>query len=645
MVTLAKLMGVSRHLWEDFLRMQHDNLFPLVSDPSRLEFHRNREELQRSLESELAVCRGSEERIVRLNGFKDREIFRTDLRHITGRIDTSAFTREISNIAEVVVAQAATLCHERMEERFGSFQLEDGSPCRWSILAFGKCGGREMGFASDIELMFVYEGPGQTQGHERIGNQEYFVELVCLFLKIFKAPKEGIFEIDLRLRPYGKDGLLASTLGAFRQYYHPHGSARQFERMALTKLRPIAGDQALGRQLMAIRDDFVYADQSLDYENILHLRQRQARELVPSGTVNAKYSPGGLVDLEYYVQAHQIEQGRFHPGLRVTNMLEALDELKAQNLIDAGLARLIRDSYQLLRRLIDALRVVRGNAKDLSIPPTSSRAYTYLARRLGYGNNRHLQRDLYRAMALGRTLWHKKQHGQDWSFLIQHVLLACTDTHTRMLLPEIDVPQAQAWLHGGDFYLRKTESRRKRPVGGEGMKGFQSKKAALDRWCTQRDIPLYAVRGNHDVTDPWGFFQRFHDISGQIKEITTQLWVAGLGWSGERFYQLPQEADVKTICEHLTEQLSDRLPSASRLIVLSHYPADTELCPGFVCINHFLARWKPIVFIQGHIHEAFKQQTFLSWEDGTQTLVFNPGPDGGILTIQPEAGTASFASQ
>jgi Icc-related predicted phosphoesterase len=244
---------------------------------------------------------------------------------------------------------------------------------------------------------------------------------------------------------------------------------------------------------------------------------------------------------------------------------------------------------------------------------------------------------------LGRTLWQKKQQGQDWTSLLEHTLLVCTDTHTRMLLPEMDVPRAVAWLHGGDFYLRKGESQRRRPVGGEGMKEFQSKKAAFDRWHAQRDIPLYAVRGNHDVTDPWDFFKRFRDLSGRIEAIAPQLWVAGLGWSGERFYQLPQEKDLESICEQLTEQLAKGLPQDSCLVILSHYPAVTDLCSGFACINRLMARWRPVVFIQGHIHETFKQQTVLSWDDGSQTLVFNPGPGGGVLTLQPEAGTARFA--
>lgn len=644
MSVLARFMGVSRSLWEDFLRMQHENLFPLVSDPSRLDFHRNREELLRSLKSELVVCSDGDARVATLNRFKDREIFRADLRHITGRIDTPAFTREISNIAEVVIGQAVELCYQRVAQRWGEPQVEQGGRCVWSILALGKCGGREMGYASDIELMLIFQGNGQTAGPQPTSNQQFYSEVVCLLLDLLQTPKEGIFEIDLRLRPFGKDGPLASSLEAFCRYYGPDGSARQFERMALVKLRPIAGDTALAAEVMQARDAFVYAAGPLDYDNILHLRQRQAKELVPSGTLNAKYSAGGLVDLEYYIQALQIEKGKDEMSLRTTGALEVLDRLASLGHMDMLLAGHVRLAYTLLRRLIDALRVVRGNAKDLSLPDFESRAYLYLARRLNYQDVTTLQRDLYHAMALARTLWRKRSQGRDWTQLTERVLLTCTDTHARMLLPKIGSTRALAWLHGGDFYLKSNPLRGRRAMGHQLLKSFHAKKTNLKQWLKQSGLPVYAVRGNHDVDDPWHFFAQERDISGRLQPITEDVFIAGIGWCGREYHDLPTPETLASLCQDLDRDIQNRMPPDAALIVLSHYPAQTSLCSGFACLNEFLAQWQPVVLIQGHIHEAFGQQTVLAWPDRTQTLVINPGPEGGILTILPEAGTATFTS-
>lgn len=402
---LAEVLGCSRDLWEGFLRVQHDNLFPLLSDSRRLDEGLRREDLEAALQDEIDSAWNPEEKAACLNAFKDREIFRCDIRHLTGRTDLERFTCEVTAVAEVTVAQAAALCHEQLQVRYGQPELENGSPCAWSALALGKCGGREMGFASDIELIFVYEGAGQTNGPEGLSNQEYFIAWVCQFLKVLSSPQYGIFEIDLRLRPHGKDGMVASSLEAFADYYHPSGQARPFERQALIKLRPVAGDPDLGRRCVQVRDDFVYSGRDVDYEDLLHLRHRQATELVTADHFNTKYSQGGLVDLEYWVQARQMMLGRHRVGLRESHTRSALDELEALGEVTPDWAEHWREAYDLMRRLIDGLRMVRGHAKDLDLPASDSREFYYLARRLGYGDSLDLAGAIERARHWTCRIW------------------------------------------------------------------------------------------------------------------------------------------------------------------------------------------------------------------------------------------------
>ena len=139
---------------------------------------------------------------------------------------------------------------------YGEPRTAEGEPARLCVAALGKCGGRELGFASDIELMFVYEGGGETAGPKVITAAEFYEKLVVEFTRAIRARREGIFEIDLQLRPYGKAGSLAVSLDAFRRYFAPAGPAWSYERQALVKLRPIAGDEALGRELRALCDDY-----------------------------------------------------------------------------------------------------------------------------------------------------------------------------------------------------------------------------------------------------------------------------------------------------------------------------------------------------------------------------------------------------
>lgn len=400
---LAEVMGVSRFLWEDFLRMQHENLFPLIRDRAEIDRSFDKNELAVLLQEQLATGEELEERVQILNDFKDREMFRIDLRHITGQCGDVEFARGLSDLADVVVAAAAELSHAQLAHRFGRPQL-DGETCPWAILAAGKFGGREMGFASDLELLFVYRGAGQSSGRRSVDNSTYFEEFVRTFLKTLKVRKEGIFELDLRLRPFGSKGTLASALPALQNYYSADGKAESFERMAMIKLRPVAGDETLCAEVLKVRDAFVYSKRPFDTPNLIHLRNRMATELVESGRVNLKYSPGALVDIEFFLQAQQIKHGAADPRLRVPNSMQALKRLQQVGLVDTEQADRIRRAYRCFRRTIDALRAVRGNAKDLTLPDPDSADYRYLARRLGFANAEALSQEIAWSRELSQGL-------------------------------------------------------------------------------------------------------------------------------------------------------------------------------------------------------------------------------------------------
>ncbi len=405
--TLADLLGVSRFLWEDFLRMQHANLFPVLASAGSLAYRTPRDQL---LAESLAAVQpqaddAPESPRRRLNDLKDREMFRTDLRHITGRIGFLEFSRELSDVAEVTVRSAATLVHAELQAAHGEPRLADGGACGWAICALGKFGGRELGYASDIELLFLYEDDGLTDGPRPISNHEYYEAFVRGVRDAITARQEGIFELDLRLRPYGAKGALATSLRGFAEYYREHGPAEQFERMALVRLRPFAGSDHVRVEAVRRRDAWVYSGARLNIDEVLHLRHRQATELTRTGTVNAKYSPGAVVDLEYFVQALQIEHGASHADVRAPGTLEGAELLIRAGLLPPLLGGKLQDAYGFMRRLIDGLRVVRGNAKDLAIPEPGTRAFAYLARRLHFLEPADLDRAIRVRMDFGRSLW------------------------------------------------------------------------------------------------------------------------------------------------------------------------------------------------------------------------------------------------
>jgi glutamate-ammonia-ligase adenylyltransferase len=400
---LARILGLSEFLWDDFLRMQHANLFPVVQDVDALNTMKNKSQLESELESALSIVHNGPQALSQapswrkvLNAFKDREMFRIDMRHILGHTkEFDEFSEELTALAEVVVNVTYHLCHEDLRAVHGIPLMDNGEVSEMSVCALGKFGGRELGFASDIELLFIYSGNGKTTGPAVITTAEFYEKVVETFVKSIEAKREGIFEIDLRLRPYGRSGSMAVSLEGFRRYFHPEGPAWAFERQALVKLRHVAGNENLGADILKLRDSFVYSGAAFDITAMRAMRERQLRHLVTGGTFNAKYSPGGLVDIEYLIQALQITHGDHFTNLRKTNIRDAMQALKTAGVLSNADYTQLRKAHTLLRWLIDSLRMVRGNAKDLTVPVEDEEAFTFLAQRMRYGHDvEQLRKDL-----------------------------------------------------------------------------------------------------------------------------------------------------------------------------------------------------------------------------------------------------------
>ena len=414
MEALAQLLGVSDFLWEDFLRMQHENLFPVVRDVQSLQGAKSKEQMQLECAKPLRKAKSFEDKKTALNAYKDREMFRIDMRHILGHSATfEEFSAELTDLAEVVIQSALDISLEHLQRmgvgEYGSMGEKRArrsrtctptpshslTPIQVVVCALGKCSGREMGFASDVELMFVYADSQRA---------EFFETLVATVRDAIVSRREGIFEIDLRLRPYGNKGALATSLESFAKYFGEGGAAWAYERQALIKLRPIAGDMKLGKQVEVLRDRICYGGKPFDWDAMNDMRRRQLEHLVTSGTVNAKFSRGGLVDVEYYVQALQMTHGHLHSELRCQNTEQAMRALAELGTLEPETYEALQVAYNLLRRLIDALRVVRGNAKDLTLPPADSEEFAFLARRLRYDSVERLRRDVEEQMNAVRKI-------------------------------------------------------------------------------------------------------------------------------------------------------------------------------------------------------------------------------------------------
>ncbi|HKJ86752.1 MAG TPA: glutamate-ammonia-ligase adenylyltransferase, partial [Spirochaetia bacterium] len=380
---LAQILGTSDFLWEDFIRLQYENILPMLSAPSELSS--DRATLEQRLGAAIAEADTVEARRRALNEFKDRETFLIDLDHILNPDrDFFFLSNRLSDLAEIIVGSALEIAAEQMTLRYGRPRTVAGFETSWAVFGLGKLGGRALGYASDIELMFVYRDSGTTDGPESITNGEFFERFFLEASGSIASKREGIFRVDLRLRPYGNSGPHAVSLESFNRYYGRDGEAHSYERLALTRLRYVAGDRAFGRQVEDLRDDLIFAADSVDLSEIRSLRQRQFVEKSKPGRLNAKFSPGALVDLEYGLQILLVQHGRTNRRLRTPSLHAGLEELERSGLMDAGEAQRLVRSYRFLRKLINGLRMLRGNAQDLFLPALDSLEYAHLARRAGY---------------------------------------------------------------------------------------------------------------------------------------------------------------------------------------------------------------------------------------------------------------------
>jgi len=411
---LAKLLGASDFLWEDFLRRQHDHLLPLLRDYRDAPLITPRPALKKALDRAVGRAKHDAGRKDALNHFKDQELFRIDMKHIVEPDSSlSDFSLALTQLAETVLERSLKDCQAKLGKLYGAPRLADGKPCPFAVMGAGKFGGRELGYASDIEVLFVYGGAGRTNGKQPIENSEYFERLSQELLQWIEAKQEGIFHLDVRLRPHGSKGFLANPLDEITAYYSDSGLAAPFERQAMIKLRHVAGDASLGKQIEAHRDRYVYSGAPWDVPAALDLRRQQLKQLVERGVVNAKLSPGGVVDIEYAIQYLQLMHGHRHPVLRTPNAMQALTGLVETGIVTRQDGDSLRKAYFFIRMLIDGLRMVRGHAKDLVLPPSDSDEFIFLARRVGYTTDdweagaRHLKTDIEEHMGRVREFWER----------------------------------------------------------------------------------------------------------------------------------------------------------------------------------------------------------------------------------------------
>ena len=392
---LAKVLGAGPYLWEELTKIPFRDLTDLLQNLEDGKRGRTRFEMEAELKKVMQQEKEYAERVAALNRFKDFQLFRLDVIYLVYPYKTlQEFSSELSELADVILDVGLWLAYDELSRVYGmpkalSSHPSQAGPCHFGLFAQGKLGGRELGYASDLELQLIYEHAGETTGTDQpISHAEFYSQLVKELRRIIVAKKEGIFELDLRLRPHGESGPMASRLDVWVEYYGEDGGALDYERQALLKLRPVSTTPSMADKIMAARDALVFGENKIGIGNTLALRAQQVEtktdSQAPNAKINAKYSLGGLVEVEYAVQFLQLQHGRRISSLREPNTEKALEVLLAEGILPPAEFEKLYKGYTLLRRLINALRMVRGHSRDLLIPSRGTPEFLHLAKRMGY---------------------------------------------------------------------------------------------------------------------------------------------------------------------------------------------------------------------------------------------------------------------
>ncbi|WP_030859238.1 bifunctional [glutamine synthetase] adenylyltransferase/[glutamine synthetase]-adenylyl-L-tyrosine phosphorylase [Streptomyces sp. NRRL S-37] len=323
-------------------------------------------------------------------GVRRRELFRTSAADIVGSYGTESQPAEADQgalvdlvgdaVSDLTAATLAGTLRAVVREGWG-----DTLPTRFAIIGMGRFGGHELGYGSDADVLFVHEPRDGVDEREAAEAANKVVAEMRRLLQLPSADPPLIVDADLR--PEGKSGPLVRTLKSYEAYYRRWSLV--WERHALLRAEPVAGDEDLGRRFTELIDPLRYPAAGLGEEAVREIRRLKARmesERLPRGAdpkLHAKLGPGGLSDVEWTVQLLQLRHGAREPGLRTTRTRQALAAARTAGLISEDDAAVLDEAWVLATRVRNAVMLVRGRAGDTF--PTVPRELGAVGRYLGYG--------------------------------------------------------------------------------------------------------------------------------------------------------------------------------------------------------------------------------------------------------------------
>jgi glutamate-ammonia-ligase adenylyltransferase len=345
---LLRMLGAAR--WPARYLLKHPGVIDELAGTAMFEERFDAQDFEQELERRRAALQGSgedddEALLNLLRRAHHAEVFRTLARDVEGKLTVEQVADDLSALAESVLRTTANWCWQRLKNKHRPDH-------RFAIIAYGKLGGKELGYGSDLDIVFVYDDEDERAG-------EVYAALVRKLINwlTVKTSEGDLYEIDTALRPNGNSGLLVTSFASYAAYQQQRGSntAWTWEHQAMTRARCVLGAPELQARFDAVREAVIKTEREEKglREEIGNMRAKvSASHTVKGEQFDVKHSPGGMVDIEFVVQFLVLSQGCRHPELlpNVGN-IALLQRAQACGLLPGDVGDKAAQAYRALRQI------------------------------------------------------------------------------------------------------------------------------------------------------------------------------------------------------------------------------------------------------------------------------------------------------
>ena len=358
----ALVLGAAPRLGDTLAR--HPQVMDALVDPSFFGALPNDAELQRRLDEALSQARYDEDLLERIRMFGLEYMFLIGVRILTGTLTARAAGEAYARLADAILRAVQRAVAENFASVYGHVKDE-----QTALVAMGKLGGREMTATSDLDLILIYDFDGEepeSSGQRSLYGGQYFARLTQRLINTLTAQTNygALYQVDMRLRPSGQAGPLATQIGSFIHYQE--NEAWTWEHMALTRARVITGSPAFGERVDAVIKDILCRPRNaaLIAGDVVEMRGAIAAEKGDGNPWDLKYAKGGLVDLEFIAQYLQLVHAHAAPSILDTSTARVLDAARQLKLMTVEDAEVLRSAAQLYHDLTQILRLCLSGPFD-----------------------------------------------------------------------------------------------------------------------------------------------------------------------------------------------------------------------------------------------------------------------------------------